>query len=86
MMNTMVATSTTVTLKKTRAAKLEKLAKRAGVSLDEYLDRALKQYIEQAEHVVAAIERGRRAVREGQHRTLAAAEAELKRRRKARAR
>jgi predicted transcriptional regulator len=85
MMTTMVATSTTVTLKKTRAAKLEKLAKRAGVSLDEYLDRALKQYIEQAEDV-AAIERGRKAVREGRHRSLDDAEAELKRRRKARAR
>ncbi len=82
----MVAAATTVTLKKTRAAQLERLAKRAGVSLDEYLDRALKQYIEQAEDVVAAIEKGRKAVREGRHRTLDDAEAELRRRRRSRAR
>ena len=82
----MVAAATTVTLKKTRAAQLERLAKRAGVSLDEYLDRALKQYIEQAEDVVAAIEKGRKAVRDGRHRTLDDAEAELRRRRRSRAR
>ena len=86
MIEAMVATSTTVTLKRTRAAKLEKLAKRAGMPVDEYLDRALKHYIEDAERVLAAIERGRKAVREGRHRTLDEAEAELKRRRKARAR
>lgn len=82
----MVSASTTVTLKRVRAAKLERLAKRAGLPVDEYLDRALKQYLEDAERIQAAIERGRRAVSEGGLRSLDEAEAELKRRRKARAR
>ena len=86
MMTSMVAALTTVTLKKTRAQKLERLAKRAGVSVDEYVDRALKLHVDEAEGILAAVEEGRKAVREGRHRTLAAAEAELRRRRKSRAR
>ena len=82
----MVATSTTVTLKRTRAVKLEKLAKRAGLPLDEYLDRALKQHVENVERVMAAVERGRADIREGRFRSLDDAEAEPKRRRNARAR
>jgi hypothetical protein len=71
-------------VKKAKAAKLQKLARRAGVSLEEYLDRALQHHLSEADRVLKAVERGRAAVRAGKHRSIDEAEAELNRRRKAR--
>ena len=81
----MVAETTTVTLRKARAKRIEKLAHRAGVSVEAYVDRALAAYLEEAEQIVAAIEVGRRAARDGRHRSVDDAERELTRRRKLRA-
>lgn len=82
----MVATSLTVTLTRSRAEKLGRLAKRAGVSVEEYLDRALAAYLADAEEIAAAVAVARVAARDGRHRTIDDAERELQRRRKNRAR